>query len=102
MPKPADQLQGKKTEIDFANLDKHIKDKAKQKIIKDKYEKIKHLIRADLADPMIDDVTGAVEIVAHTPRRQANGLPPMRIINPSLEAALSDIATLGLEHGASR
>lgn len=83
MPKPTDQLQGKKIKIDW--------DK-KPKKIQDKKTKVAHLI----LDAQEDDVTGAVEIVSHTPRRIANGRPPMQIINPDLEAALDDIATLGL------
>lgn len=35
-----------------------------------------------------------VYITAQTPRRIANGSPPMQIINSDLDAALNDIATL--------
>lgn len=82
----------KKIKIDFDRLD-FIKDKDKQKRVKMKYDKVKSFIRSDITAPTIDD-TGAVEIVADTPRRVANGRPPAEIHNPDLEAALDDIITL--------
>lgn len=87
-------VDAKKSKIDFDHLDKYIKDKDKAKQVKAKYEKVKHLIRSDIAAPVIDDMTGAVEIIADSPRRIANGYPPMQILNPDLEAALDDIITL--------
>lgn len=62
----------------------------KPKKIKDKYRQVEPLI----ISANEDDATGEVDIMAQTLRRVANGRPPMEIINPDLEAALNDIATL--------
>lgn len=61
----------------------------KPKKIKDKKAKVERFI----VDAQEND-DGSVEIAANTPRRLANGSPPAQILNPDLESALDDIATI--------
>ncbi len=65
-----------------------------QKKVKEKYEKVKHLI-----DEMDDDGK-KVRIVASTTLRSISGRPPVEIINPNLEEALKDLDTLENIHAA--
>lgn len=69
-----------------------MKDLSKQpKRIKDKHEKVKHLIRD------IEDKDGVTTIIAQTPLRERLGYPPMHIIN-SFEAGLDDLKTISDLH----
>lgn len=81
--KPTDQKpkDEKRKPIDFKNKDA----RAKEKHVK---------VEAWIQSAYEDTQTQQVNIIAYTPRRAAMGLPPMEIINPNLEAALDDIATL--------